>query len=157
MASEAIFGPKLEITTNLCFRPGLVTEFWFTSCLDTWRQVSISGFKPPGNRVKEPLMQAGQLVLSSSKQRQPRMCGYTLKLMICSFSGLRSSLLCPDCYSTFVRAWICTDDTGFLPASKRSSMLSQSKHWSDGRRICWTCSTSLELPRKVSDYNTTSC
>ena len=98
MASEAIFGPKLEITTNLCFRPGLVTEFWFTSCLDTWRQVSISGFKPPGNRVKEPLMQAGQLVLSSSKQRQPRMCGYALKFMICSFSGLRSSLLCPDCY-----------------------------------------------------------
>ena len=94
-------------------------------------------------------MQAGQLVLSSSKQHQPRMCGYVLKLMICSFSGLRSSLLRPDCYSTFVLAWICTDDTGFSPASKGSSMLSQSKHWSDGRRVCRTCSAALELKKSV--------
>ena len=50
--------------------------------------------------------------------------------------------------ATFVLAWICTDDTqasrrllaGFSPASKRSAILSQSKHWSGGRRVCRTCS-----------------
>ena len=33
-------------------------------------------------------------------------------LKICSFSGLRRSLLCSD--RTFVQAWICTDDTWVL-------------------------------------------
>ena len=48
-----------------------------------------------------------------------------LKLMICSFLALRSSLLRPD--RTFVRAWICTDDTraSRLQAKGRRCYLSQ--------------------------------
>ena len=53
------------------------------------------------------------------------MCGYALKLMICSFSGLCSSLLCPD--RTFMQAWICTDDVqaSHLQAKGRRCYLSQ--------------------------------
>ena len=36
MASEVIFGAQ-NISTNLCFSPGLVTGFWFTLRLDAWR------------------------------------------------------------------------------------------------------------------------
>ena len=39
---------------------------------------------------------------------------------------------------TFVQAWICTDD---MRASRlQAALLPQSKHWSDGRLICQTCS-----------------
>ena len=53
------------------------------------------------------------------------MCGYVLKLMICSFAGLCSSLLCPEC--TFMWAWICTDDVqaSHLQAKGRRCYLTQ--------------------------------
>ena len=43
---------------------------------------------------------------------------------------------------TFVRAWIdlYRQYADFLPASKGLAMLSQSKHWSGGCRVCQTCS-----------------
>ena len=54
---------------------------------------------------------------------------------------------------TFVLAWICMDDTqasrqllaSFSPASKRSAILSQSRHWSGGRRVCQTCSAAPDI------------
>ena len=47
-----------NVTTNLYFSRGMVTGFWFTSRLYAWRWVSIGGFKPPGNDVKEWQMHA---------------------------------------------------------------------------------------------------
>ena len=64
-----------------------------------------------------------------------------ITLKICSFSGLRSSLdrgisASMDLYRRYV---------GFLPAGKRSAMLSQSKHWSSSCQVCRTCSAALVL------------
>ena len=66
------------------------------------------------------------IVLSYSKQR--RRAATALK--ICSFSGLRSSLLRPE------RARSC----GLLTYKQWSAMLSQSKHWSGSHRVGRTCS-----------------
>ena len=94
--------------------------------------------------MKERPMQAGQLVLSYSNQRRLRMCGHhtqTYDLLI-----LRSPQL-----SFTSRPYIRADMdlyrryAGFSPVSKGSAMLSQSKHWSGGCRVCWTCSAAPEL------------
>ena len=86
-------------------------------------------------------MQAGQnfcLVFSLIVFQATPTMATTLK--ICSFSGINCS---PDCD---VRAGkdLYRRYAGFLPASKGSvAMLSQSKHWSSGCRVCRTCSAAL--------------
>ena len=107
-----IFGAQ-NITTDLCFSPGMRILIHFTS--------GTHGDKCP------------------SAVRIPSNAGRECALEICSFSGLRNSFLRPD---RDVRAGmdLYRRYGGFSPASKGPAMLSQSKHWSGSRRICRTCS-----------------
>ena len=101
-----------------------------TSRLDAVRmEISVHRrFQAPGEpRMKERPTQAGQLVLSYSNQRQPKMCGHRAQTLIWSFSGLRSSLLRSD--RTFVWAWICTDDT------RASRLQVKGRRWYLGQNI----------------------
>ena len=95
-------------------------------------RMEISIPRPPGNRVKSD--PPSQLEFCHRNVGRELMCGHHAQ--VCSFSSLRSSLLRLD--RTFVRPWICTDDT---QASRLQAMLSQSNHRSGGRRVCWTCSS----------------
>ena len=129
----------------------------------------ISSFKSPRNRMKERPMHASHsefCLVFCIPSNDGRECVATA-FKISSFSGLRSSLLRPVSqgiwhsrkYGIPVQFFLgkirfpMTPDrdvragmdlyrryAGFSPASKRSVMLSQSKHWSGGRRVCRTCS-----------------
>ena len=45
----------------------------------------------------------------------------------------------------------CGRYAGFSPAGKGSAMLSQSKHWSGGCRVCRTCSAAPEVGRPTAN------
>ena len=94
-----IFGAQ-NITTDLCFSPGMRILIHFTS--------GTHGDKCP------------------SAVRIPSNAGRECALEICSFSGLRNSFFYVRTV-TSVRAWIYTDDTGAsrLQAKGRRCYLSQ--------------------------------
>ena len=77
------------------------------------------------------------LVVTYSKQQQPRMCGHHTQNLLVLMSPQLSFSFGPyfcagmDLYKRYV---------GFSPASKGSVMPSQSKHWSGSCRVCLTCS-----------------
>ena len=63
----------------------------------------------------------------------------TTTFKICSFSDFHSSFLRPD-HDVRADMDLYRRYIGFSPVRKGSAMLSQSKHWSGGRRVCQTCS-----------------
>ena len=136
MASEVIVWAQ-NISTNLCFSPGLVTGFGFTLRLDAWRCVH-GRFEVP----REPCKRATHTSESE----------FCLVFSLIVFQATtaenvwrpppeksaRSQVSAALFYVHTVRSY----GHGSVQMIRCLAMLSQSKHWPGGRRVCRTCSAS---------------
>ena len=129
------------------FSPGMVTEFWFASHPHT--EIGVHQHRQFqayfGNCVKKWCMKASQSfvshlvwILLHTYYVQAIPCVVTV-LKICSFSGLRSSLLHLD-REIHAGTNLCRWYACFSPTSEGSTIPSQLRHWSNGRWVYWTIS-----------------
>ena len=109
------------VPKHLCFSSGMVTGFWFSSMVCTHGDKCPSAVSNPlGTTWRSDARKSVRILLIIYSYCIPSIAGQecvATALIICSFSGVRSSLSHPD---RDVRAWICTGSVcRFLACKQR--------------------------------------